>query len=633
MDFSLPSPHHILGSERLEFLEVFKKSCIHTMLEMLHTSQSGHPGGSLSTLDFLATLYVFRITHTHEKIVISNGHISPGVYSVLAECGAIPHDELIRTYRQLGSPYEGHVTRHIPGIHFGTGPLGVGVSVAAGMALAEKKKKTEKRVFMTLGDGEAQEGQVHEMMLFASKYKLNNLTAFVDYNRVQLTASLKETMPIDIAEIFRAGKWNVLEIDGHDPEKIWEVLAQSEKSEVPTLIVGRTIMGHGVSCMEDDGRKFIPTWHGQSPSKEVLEKEMKHFNLTIEEQMMLQKFREDRNFKPTENHVPQGLTPLMINMGTPIEYTEESVACRKAYGNALLDLAKQNPTILASTADLGGSVKTVFVQKELPNQHIEYGISEQNMVSASGGISLSGFIPFCSTFGAFMSSRPKDQARVNDINHTNVKMVATHCGLSVGEDGPTHQAIDDMGSFEGFFHTYVCEPADANHCDRIIRYVANHYGNFYVRMGRHKLPVLRKPDGSLFYDQNYEFYHGRTDVYRPGKLATLVVAGSVTAEALKAVEMSGMDIEIVIASSPKSFDHTLEESLRKTGKLITVEDHNPYSGYGCGVPRFAAEKGVALSFFKSLAVREYQLSGKPSELYAAARVDALAILEIIQSLN
>ncbi len=634
MDFSLPQSNFKLGSSRIQFLNIFKKSCISTILRMLETSQAGHPGGSLSSLDFLSVLYAFRISHTNEPVVISNGHISPGVYSVLAECGAFEHHNLIRQYRQFGSIFEGHVTRHVPGIWYGTGPLGVGVSAAAGIALGYKKTGKQDQVFALIGDGECQEGQVHEMMLFAAKYKLNNLTVFVDYNRVQLSSSLEDILPIHIQEMFEAGQWHVVRIDGHDPEKIWQAIQESHTTSAPTLIIGHTIMGHGVPFMENDGRKLESTWHGKAPSSEQIHQTLPQFQISLEEQEVLESFRQSRSFHPVAFESPKGLAPYDIEHSDPRLYTpEKPVACRKAYGNALLDLAQKNKNLLAETADLGGSVKTNVIEKDLPQQHIEYGIAEQNMVSCSGGLSFSGIIPFCSTFGAFMTSRAKDQARVNDINQTNVKMVSTHCGLSVGTDGPTHQAIDDMGSFMGFFHTYICEPADANHCDRIIRYVASHYGNFYVRMGRHPLPILTKKDGTPFYDTDYVFTYGKTDIYREGTDITIVCSGSIVQEVLEALEKSSYSIEVIIASSPKDFDETLLRSIQKTKKVITVEDHNPYNGLGAGVLRYIQKNNLQnIIQSESLGVQSYQLSGTPKELYHSAGISASYISNAIQNM-
>lgn len=639
MNFSIPAANESLGSDRVEFLETFRTSCARTILQMLKTSQSGHPGGSLSSLDFLALLYAFRLTKTEEKIVVSNGHISPGVYSVLAECGVIDHEEVIREFRQIGSVYEGHVTRHIPGIYFGTGPLGVGTSATAGFAYAAKLEAGEgeaQKVFGLLGDGEAQEGQVHEMALFAAKENLNNLIMFCDYNRVQLTDSLAETLPIDVSSMFKAHGWKVIDVDGHDFEVMWTALNQALESDKPVMIVGQTIMGRGVPMMEEDGKSDKATWHGKAPKPDQIDEQLGLPELTLNpaQTEALEAFRKDRNFSPAPNVWQENLAVQEdINTGTPIEYDVETLTdCRSAYGKALLDLAQNNPNVLAGTADLGGSVMTKFVKAELPEQHIEYGICEQNMVSVSGTLSLSGYVPFASTFGAFTSSRAKDQARVNDINGTNVKMVSTHCGLSVGEDGPTHQAIDDMGSFLGMFNTHVVEPADPNHCDRVIRYAASRYGNFYVRMGRHKLPTLLKEDGSLFYGKDYQYEYGKCDLYRSGSDVTVVASGPMVIECIKAVENAGIDAEIIIASSPKRFDDTLKTSLQKTKNVLVAEDHNGLSGFASQVALFAVENGVQLEKLIDISPKEYQLSGKPAELYASAGIGAIDIEEALKSL-
>jgi len=641
MNFDTLSANEKLGSERITFLNAFAKNCRRTILGMVKTSQSGHPGGACSSLDFLAALYAFRITETEEKLVVSNGHISPAMYAVLAECGVVGHEEVIKTFRQLNSKFEGHVSRHVPGIHFGTGPLGVGISAACGFAVAEKKVGSNKKVFCSIGDGELQEGQVHEAALFAAGEELDNLTVFVDYNRVQLTGTLDEILPINCAEFFRSKDWNVLEIDGHDYEELWKALNFESKNGKPVAIIGTTIMGKGIELMEKDGRALKSTWHGKTPKPDEIDDILandENLKLDSEEVAILEEFRKARNFHPGANTFFEfGKKNEAIKTGDPILYGEDELTdCRSAYGKALLSLAKANRNVLASTADLGGSVMTKFVKAELPNQFIEFGIAEQNMVSVCGGLSLAKFkegknwVPFCSTFGAFMSSRAKDQARVNDINQCNVKMVSTHCGLSVGEDGPTHQAIDDMGSFLGFFNTGVCEPADPNHCDRIIRYVASTLGNFYVRMGRAKLPVLTDKNGEILFGKDYKYTYGRTDILKTGEKVTIVATGAAVHEAKKAVEISGADAEIVIVSSIKQFDDTLKNSIKKTGKVLTVEDHNAKSGLGAAVALFCAEEGLKLDYFRNVAVEKYELSAKPAELYISAKIDSASIAEILK---
>lgn len=617
-----------LDKEQLDFLNAFAKSCRHSIIQMVTNAQSGHPGGSLSSIDYLAVLYPFILGQTGEKIVVSNGHISPAVYSVLGEMGYVDKKDAVKNFRKFGSNFEGHVTRHVDGIFYGTGPLGIGVSIAASFALAEKLKHSSRHVFALMGDGEVQEGQVHEMIHFAQQYKLNNLTLFVDYNQVQLTASLKEIQNIDIQKIFEAGHWHVINIDAHNFSDIWAALSEAINSKQPVAIIGHSIMGKGTEHMEQDGRNYKSTWHGKAPKPEDIESDLKRLEPSEEEENLISDFLTQIKWHPEKAKFPKLLSPIEIETGQPILYTTDTATdCRSAYGKALADLAKLNKNVLALTADLEGSVMTKFTHEEVPAQHIECGIAEQNMVSISGGLSLSGFIPFCSTFGAFMSSRAKDQARVNDINHTNVKMVATHCGLSVGEDGPTHQAIDDAGSFLGMFETMVLDPADPNQTDRMIRYIASHYGNFYMRMGRHKIPVITDENGQPFYNENYQYQYGQCDVLRTGQDLTIVAIGSMVTEALKAKTMieeknPQISVEIVAASSIKKFDDNLFESIRKTGHVITVEDHNTLSGLGSQLAQHLIENNIAVKFFHSMGVSHYQLSGKVEELYEAAGISA-----------
>jgi len=618
-----------LEQEHIDFLNVLSKSCRNAIVAMTANAQSGHPGGSCSAIDYLSLLYAFIISQTGEDVVVSGGHISPAVYSILAEMGYIDREEVIRDFRKDGSVFEGHITRRVPGVHYGTGPLGIGVSAATGMAIAEKLNGKNRRIFGLAGDGECEEGQVYEMMHFANKYKLDNFTLFVDYNGVQLTDALEKVMPINLKAIFESADWNVLEVNGHDFESMWEAIGHSYDSIKPTVILGHTVMGKGVSFMEPDGQAHRSTWHGIAPKPEQAEAELKGpLKMEEDEVGMLDEFRKQVKWKPKDSskYFTEQLSPMPgVKTGTPnILPAGTKADCRGAYGKALLDLAKLNENIVAMTADLGDSVKTAVMGKEFPERHLEVGIAEQHMVSCAGGLSLTGFIPFASTFGVFITSRAKDQARLNDINRTNVKMVATHCGLSVGADGPTHQAIDDLGSFLGFYNTHILEPADANQTDKIIRYVASHYGNFYVRMGRHKFEVILKEDGTPFYDENYKFEYGKADLIRTGNQVTVVAAGSMVSIAVEVADKlkDKLSVEVLAMSALKQIDReALVNSLNKTGKLITIEDHNPHNGWASQINKAVAEAGLSVKI-KNLAVEEYQLSGTSLELYDAAGIGA-----------
>ncbi len=623
----IPKLGERLDAEQKAFLKAFARSCRLTSIKMLKNSQSGHPGGSFSSMEFLTLLYTFIISQTGQKVVISNGHISPGVYSVLAELDYVSKEEVIQGFRHIGSIFEGHITRHVPGVWYGTGPLGIGASAGTGFALGERLKKSNEKVFVEVGDGESQEGQVHEMIHFARKYKLENLIVFADYNKVQLSDSLEKIMPIDIKATFLAGHFEVIEVDGHDFDALWKAFSLAYKiKERPVVIIGNTIMGSGVSFMESEGKVHKATWHGNAPKPDQADEAIKELTLSLEEEKLIKEFLPLIKWKPDKPVFRKALEPEKIDTGEPLIYgTDKLTDSRTAYGKALFDLAKRNKNILGITADLKASVMTKFVDEEIPDQHFDCGIAEQHMVSMAGGLSLNGFIPFVSTFGAFMTSRAKDQARVNDINDTNVKMVATHCGLSVGEDGPTHQAIDDMGSFLGLLNTMIIEPADPNHTDRIIRYIASHYGNFYVRMGRHKFPVITKEDGTIYYDSDYQYEYGKCDLIREGSDITLVASGAMVQEAVQVWKMfkeekSSICIEIIAASSIKKFDSTLVNSLEKTKKVITIEDHNTYSGLGSQLARFIMRKGIVLKKFSMMGVENYQLSGKVEELYKEAGI-------------
>ena len=622
---NLPHIGQPLEQDHLDFLNPLSKSCRASIVEMVMNSQSGHPGGSCSAIDYLALIYSFIVSQTGEDVVVSNGHVSPAVYSILGHMGYIPIDDAVKGFRKIGEIYEGHITRHVRGVTFGTGPLGVGVSVASGFAMAEKMKQTGRKVFGILGDGESDEGQVYEMMHFANKYKLNNYILFMDYNRVQLSDSLAKVMPINPKATWESAGWKVIEVDGHDFEAMWDALGEAYQSERPVILIGNTVMGKGVSFMEPDGLVDKATWHGIAPSVEQAEKELAGpLKLSEEEKKAIADFQSRVTWQPPEPGAMENLSEMSgVKTGKPhILAAGTKSDCRSAYGKALLNLAQLNDNVIASTADLGGSVKTVVMGKEFPERHIEVGIAEQHMVSLAGGMSFKDYIPFTSTFGAFMSSRAKDQARVNDINHANVKMVATHCGLSVGEDGPTHQAIDDMGSFVGFFNTHVLEPSDANQTDHIIRYIASHYGNFYVRMGRHKFEVILKEDGTPFYDENYKFEYGRADLLRSGSDVTVVAGGSMVNMAVQVVDkMKGeKSVEVIAISSMKSIDlDTLLPSLEKTGKLITIEDHNPYNGLASQVNSVVAQEGLSV-MINNMGVRSYQLSGTASQLYDEAGI-------------
>lgn len=626
-----------LSFGQLALMKTFSKDCRGMILEMLRIPQSGHPGGSLSAIDFLAMLYVGIIAQTGERVVISNGHIAPAVYSVLAELGWADREDLLKNFRRTGSIFEGHVTRRVAGVEYGTGPLGIGVGVAAGMAWAEKQRRAAvKKVFAIMGDGEAQEGEVYEMMNFAAAHKLDNLIVICDYNGVQLSDAIERTLPNNLIGHFRAAGWQVLEVDGHNFGKLWRTLGKAVKVKgKPVLIVAKTVMGKGVDFMEVEGRAKRSTWHGKAPAPEQIDQILPKFALKPRQAKSLAEFRKTVKRRPAKPVLKWPVSNT-VKIGKARLYTmEKETDCRTAYGQALLDLAWLNPQIVALSADLSESVRVGMLAEKFPARYIECGIAEQLMVSAAGGLSLAGYIPFASTYAVFMGSRAKDQVRVNDVNNTNVKMVCTHAGLSVGEDGPTHQSIDDNGSMLGLFNTKIIEPADPNQVDRVIRFIAKHDGNFYVRMGRHKYPVITDLKGKPFYGVNYQYFYGRADLVRAGTKLTVLAIGPAVHEALLAWEKlvaKGKAFDLVAVSSIGQFDRTTINSLKRTGLVLTVEDHSLRSGLYGQVACLLQEEKLKARLVGGLGVKAYQSSGKSQALYQKAGIKAENIVKYIDKL-
>lgn len=251
-----------------------------SIIRMVTEAKSGHPGGSLSGTDLLTVLYfdVMDINQDNvkstnrDRFVLSKGHASPLLYSVLAEKGLLDKS-LLSTFRQLGSPLQGHPNMHyVAGVDMSTGSLGQGLSAAVGMALANKLDKNEHRVYALMGDGECQEGQIWEAAMAAAHYKLDNLCAVLDFNGLQIDGKITDVMnPTPYDKKFEAFGWNVIEIDGHNIEEIKQAYQQAKEYKgKPTLILAHTVKGKGVSFMEN-----LASWHGTAPNAEQCEAALK----------------------------------------------------------------------------------------------------------------------------------------------------------------------------------------------------------------------------------------------------------------------------------------------------------------------------------------------------------------------
>lgn len=609
------------------------------IIKMTTLAGSGHPGGSMSSIDLYLVLYSFANIDPknpsdpdRDRIIISHGHTSPGVYAALGRLGFFPIDEAIINFRKAESPFEGHVEKCVPGVEWNTGNLGQGLSAGCGFALGAKIMKKDFHVFVAMGCGEQQKGQISEARRFAIKYHLDNLTVIIDYNNRQISGITHEIMPQNIRKNFESDGWYVIEINGHDFEEIYSSLRQAILMKTPTAILAHTVMGKGVSFME--GKE---EYHGRALNLEEYKVAIKELGLNDE----LENYRKLRDKTTKTCHGREFKIQIpQIKTGIPRNYEAgEKLDNRTAFGNALVDIARQNLNedflpIAVFDCDLASSVKTAGFAKEFPNNFFQGGIQEHNTATIAGAISTCGIVSFFADFGVFGIDETYNQHRLNDINGTNLKLIVTHNGLDVGEDGKTHQCIDYLGIMRNLFGYKVIVPADPNQTDRVIRYVSKTPGNFVVVMGRSQNPVILREDNKPYYGTPYEFHYGRADIIRPGKDAAVLTMGGMVFRALKAWEIlkeKGIYVQILNISCPSDLDVEAIINASKTGILITYEDHNIHTGLGSLIANILAENQVVVRFRK-LGIKTYGASGKPDDLYKLQGLDIESLVKSILDL-
>lgn len=632
-----------LTEEQKKNLDEMWLRCVRRIIVSTTLAGSGHPGGSMSSLHLLLMLYS-TLNHDHQdpcwpdrdRLLVSMGHISPGVYSVLCEFGYIREENVFLEFRRAGSSFTGHVESCVPGVEWNTGNLGQGLSTATGMALGLKLKKSPANIAVLMGDGEQQKGQIAEARRFAVKYGLNNLFAVVDRNHLQIGGDTNQVMPQAIRADYVAAQWNVLYIeDGNDFEHVFQAFKRVACRDVedpnhPSVIVARTVMGKGVSFMEHKAK-----YHGSPLSDEEAARALEELNL---DNPLAEYRRRRKDLKIFQSHhCPVPATPAIE--GGPARTYEpgKQLDNRSAYGNVLEDLARLNnlgdtPRVLGFSCDLEGSVKMTAFKNVCEAAFFESGIQEHHCATASGAISKEGFVPFFSTFGVFGVCETYNQTRLNDINQTQMKLVCTHLGLDVGEDGQTHQCIDYLGLLQNLYGFSVFMPADPNQTDRIIRYIATHPGNFFVGMGRSKLSPLADDKGEPLFGNEYRFVPGKADRIREGGQAALLTYGAlvhrVVAAAGELKAKHGIEVAVLNFASIKPLDTEAILDASSKGLLITVEDHHVDTGLGARVATVLADEGVPCRLLR-LGVKQYGLSGTPEELYRSEGIDTQGVVQAV----
>lgn len=612
------------------------------ILHMTSLAASGHPGGSMSTLDFLLCLYS-EIKHfpkdplneNRDIVVMSHGHVSPAVYSTLALNGYFEIEEMVSQFRLTGSRYEGHVEPDVPGIEWATGNLGQGLSAGCGFALSAKLKKNEQQVYVLMGDGEQQKGQLSEARRFAVKYNLNNLTAFCDYNKLQISGKCEDVMPQNIRAEYEACGWEVIEIDGHSFREITLAIRKANAIDAPVLILGRTHMGKGVKFMENDNK-----WHGQAlPLSSNDGHDLAHAlnELGVENKIeyyakLRSEFTFDKCIQPDNT-----ISDFDINTGKHIHY-EDKTDNRSAWGNAVADIAtinkeKEYLPMVVFDCDLAGSVKTAKFSANSPENFIQTGIMEHHAAVCAGAMSKSGFQTFFSDFGVFGIDETYNQHRLNDINGTNLKIMLTHVGIDVGEDGKTHQCIDYLGLVRNMFNFRCIVPADPNQTDHIVRWVSSKRGNFLVPMGRSKLNILRNENGEAVYNDAYQFVYGKADKLREGDQASLIVMGTLTNTAIETADMlksEGINIQVWNVSCPQEIDLEMLRLSADTGRIFTLEDHNVHTGLASCIQEAMITNKIYADFKAFGAVR-YPVSGKSTDVFKFCGLDKETIFAEIKN--
>ncbi len=621
-----------LTNEEVARLKELARLAKGDIITMTRLAGSGHPGGSMSSLDMYLTIFSYANLSgvMRDRIIISHGHTSPGVYSALARLGHLPVDEVIAFFRKAGSPFEGHVVRGLPFIDWSTGNLGQGLSAGCGFALASKLKKENAHVYVLMSDGEQAKGQVSEARRFAKKYCLDNITVLIDYNRIQISGCVDDVMPVNIVENYLADGWDVFEVDGHDTGELYAALRRARQTQTPTCIIARTVIGNGVPFMEGKA-----DYHGRVLNEKEYPEALAALGLEDDFGRYKELRKGAARWKPVADQT--GISGS-IHLGTPFTYSDaDSVDNRSAFGKALKDLADKNipegKLIAAFDCDLASSVKTSDFCKCSPDQFFQCGVQEHNAATIAGALSAAGVVTFFADFGVFALDETYNQHRLNDINKTNLKVVGTHLGLDVGQDGKTHQCIDYIGLTRNLYNFKTIIPADTNQVDRVTRYIAATNGNFFIGTGRGKWPLMHDEKGALLFADGYQFTYGKMDMIRNGKDAAVITYGGMLGRALtirESLAKDGISLAVVNMACVNEVDPEVMKGLLDLRGIFTYEDHNPATGIMPPIAYYLLQQGYR-GKVQSFGVKAYGKSGETEELLKAEGLDVESMTEALRA--
>jgi transketolase len=597
-------------------------------LRMTTQAGSGHPTSALSAADIVAALF-FSIMNfdpkdpynpNNDRFILSKGHASPVLYAVWKELGVLTEKDLM-TYRHFDSVLEGHPTPRFSRSEAATGSLGQGLSIGAGMALSARLDALDFHTYVLLGDSECAEGSVWEAAELAAYYKLNNLIAFLDCNRLgQSTQTIEGYNVDDFARKFAAFGWYTLIIDGHDMHEIIEASDQAKKiTTQPIIIIAKTIKGYGVDNVENKNG-----FHGKVFSAEELPGILEHMKQRFSEHVK----KPDFNWEP---HLPLSTrkkikSPDKITLDNPLYTIDAKIATRKAYGQALKAVGEKSEDIVSLDAEVKNSTYAEIFEQSFPQRFIQCFVAEQNMVGMAVGLTSRGKIPFASTFAVFFS-RAFDQIRMAAVGKAPLRLVGSHAGVSIGQDGPSQMGLEDIAMMRSVYDSVILYPCDAVSTYKLVELMANHHTSIsYLRTTR--------SDTRVIYASDAQFKIGGCSIIQQTAQdhACIVAAGITVHEALKAYEKLAQEnifVTVIDLYSIKPLDaSTLLKAARKASNIIiTVEDHYREGGIGEAVE--SALKNTGISCY-SLAVTKLPHSGKPEELLSFEGIDARAIIQCVK---
>ncbi|MDG2476300.1 MAG: transketolase [Phycisphaerales bacterium] len=575
-------------------------------LNMTAASGSGHPTTALS-LGHIVTCLLYEGMrwvpenpglNTSDRLVLSEGHAVPIVYAAFADLGVMigkPGEERPCTvedldhFRESDSPLDGH-PNPMEGVAFfdaATGSLGQGLSVAAGLGLAAREDGIDQRIYCVIGDGESREGQIWEAVDFIMDHDLTNVLPIINCNGLgQAAAVSPQQSPERIAAKLEAAGVTVITIDGHNPAQIRKAFDTfAAGPATPMAVVARTVKGWGVPSMQGGG------WHGKPAKGELLTKALQELASTGST-LSVSVGGDSLTIHPpttTSRREAEITTPMTMkeaadrwDMRTLLQ--AGTLSTRKAYGLALRALGHTDSRVWALDADTQNSTFAEWFAQDadLSSRFAECRIAEQNMMSAGAGLAAAGKVPFCSTFGKFLT-RAYDQIEMAMNSGANLKCVGSHSGISLAADGPSQMSLPDtawfrsLGSTEGHSGGPGCwtlQPSDAYSAFRLTQLMAEHDGLCYMRVHR--------PEVEFLYNEDTEFEFGGMETLVQGRDLLIVSSGFMVHEcnkALDGLDELGIDVSLVDCYSlPLNEEKLLDLANENGGNVLVVEDN-----YGGGL--------------------------------------------------